>query len=512
MPNTSSEYLIEPESRPWQLALRRFFAKIWVELMIGLLVVISVNLTLLEFALEVRLKTGDSADFPLLPHMTQWHLDRIVFVNNVITGVFILELFCRFLAATSYKKYFSEFWLDILATIPVFRVFRSVRALRLLRLIRLFRLVGVLSRMSSHFPHIFRRGAVEFVVITGFLVIAVLFGTASMMYFENAADGMEVVAQQPGPDGDAGNREKFTMERSFWFSVYTMFAGEPVPAMPKTIRGKIVSVVLMFMGLAVFAIIAGTISAFMTDRIRVEARVVEWDDLADHIIICGWTPKTETIIREYRANKATRTTPIVVIAQGETDAATRVSKEFPRIFLIDDDFTKVSALKRAGIQRCTTCLILSCLSGGRSEQDADARTILAALTVEKISPDVYTCAELINRSYSTHLEMGNVNNFVVSEEYGAYMLAQASIHHGLAAVMNELLSYQKGNEFYRCAIPEHWIGKSFVDMLLELKNKQDAILVGVHPAEGEMLLNPTNYEFKPEDEVVAICRGGLKLS
>ncbi len=247
----------------------------------------------------------------------------------------------------------------------------------------------------------------------------------------------------------------------------------------------------------------------MIDRMRVEGRVVEWDELNEHIVICGWTPKTEIIIREYRSAQATRHTPIVVVAEFETDADVVHIKEMGKVYFVEDDFTKVSALERAGIERATTCIILSDLRGGRSEQDADARTILAALTAEKVNPAVYTCAELLNRSYSSHLELGKVNDFVVSDEYGAYMIAQAAMHQGLVGVLGELLTYENGNEFHRTPIPTAWIGEQFDHKLSELKTTKNAILVAVHTADGQAHVNPQSYVFQDGDEVVAICEGPL---
>jgi voltage-gated potassium channel len=148
---------------------------------------------------------------------------------------------------------------------------------------------------------------------------------------------------------------------------------------------------------------------------------------------------------------------------------------------------------------------------GRSEQDADARTILAALTVEKLNPAVYTCAELMNRSYASHLKMGNVNDFVVSGEYGAYLLAQAAMNGGLMGVFSELLTYQRGNEFYRTALPAAWVGKTFMDLFVELKREHNAVLVAVHTAADEMIVNPSEHIFASGDEIVVIAEHEISL-
>lgn len=516
----------QPPDKAWQLGLRRFFHQAWVEISIGVLVLLSVALTLLEFWLDFRFDQGLLAVPTQFGVFQQGHLRWIMLANEAITATFAIELTLRYMAASSKRRYFSEFWLDILATIPLFRMFRFGRALRLLRLVRLFRLMGVISRLSGHFPSMLRRGAVDFLMICGLLGLTILFGTLAIMHFEatpvinrsnlsNGGTGSTVASETSSTDSLDSPEfvdGEFDLDDSFWFSVYTLFAGEPVPAAPRTVSGKIVAVFLMFMGLTIFAIFAGTVSAFMVDRMRVEGRIVEWDALQNHIVICGWTPKTRIIIDEYRASPKTRKIPIVVVTEIDREELEDDCADLINVHFVHDDFTKVTALEKAGIRNAKTCLVLTDTTGGRSEQDADARTILSSLTVEKMNESVYTCAELVNRSYATHLEQGQVNDFVVSGEYGAHMLAQAAMNKGLIGVLSELLTYQHGNEFYRQAIPDSWVGVSFDEKLAEVKQSGDMILVAVHSEGQESVVNPKKYIFQEHDEVVLICNGTPKLS
>jgi len=149
-----NEFKRSPQLKPWQVSLNRFFNRAWFELLIGALVLLSVSLTLFEFWLDSELVFGKA---------------------KVLTPLGVLTIF-------------AEFWLDILAVIPLFRIFRSARALRLLRVVRLFRLLGVFQRLSSHYPRIFRNNFVDFIVVSGMLLIAVVFGTIAITYFESHAN------------------------------------------------------------------------------------------------------------------------------------------------------------------------------------------------------------------------------------------------------------------------------------------------------------------------------------
>jgi voltage-gated potassium channel len=284
-----------------------------------------------------------------------------------------------------------------------------------------------------------------------------------------------------------------------------LFAGEPIPESPRTLGGKIIAVFVMFMGLTIFAMFTGTVSAFMVERLQGEGRKVDWDLLQDHVIICGWNSKAEIILRELRASPGHERTEIVVVTSWEHEPPVLPTDLELQVHFYNEDFTRIAALEHVGIHRASVCIILADTSSGRTEQDADARTILAALTVEKLNPDVYTCAELLNRSYGSHLTMGQVNDYVVSGEYGAYLLAQAAMNRGLMDVFSELLTYQKGNEFYRLALPEHLAGKTYLDLFVDLKKNHNAILVSVHSEDGEMQINPSDYLLRSGDEIVIIA-------
>ncbi|MCA9153151.1 MAG: ion transporter [Planctomycetales bacterium] len=493
-------------SRPWQQRLGKFFARPGVELIIGGLVLISVGLTLIEFTVASNDGTGEHEQL----------VYQLALANDSVTMVFVVELALRFMAARSKRRFFREYWIDLIAVLPLFRVFRVARAVRLLRLLRLLRLFGVVSRLSIHFPEVMRRGFVEYLFTCGMLVLTVLFATGAMMYFEGQRETATGYATETdvasnnsdaadSSDVDSDEAAAFGFQDAFWFSVYSLFAGEPIPNAPRTLAGKFVSVFVMFMGLTIFAMFTGTVSAFMVERLRMEGTGMQWDELFNHVIICGWNNKAEIIIREFRASRGFSEKAVAVISQFEGEPPQVAADLRKQMIFLNDDFTRIPALEQAGVHRASTCIILSDRHGGRSEQDADARTILAALTVEKLNPAVYTCAELLNRSYGTHLQVGNVNDFVVSGEYGAYLLAHACMNKGMIGVFSELMTYQHGNGFFRVPLPASWVDRPFVDVLTELKQRHEAILVAAETPQGRMLVNPRDHHFSAGDQLIIIA-------
>lgn len=301
------------------------------------------------------------------------------------------------------------------------------------------------------------------------------------------------------------NPDLSSFGKVFWYSLFSLMGNEPVSAMPVTTGGKIVSAGIIFIGLVAFATITGTVSAFVSERLRVDKPIVDWNKLEGHLIICGWNRKAEIIVREYKDSACTPHMPVVVIA--EIDGLPSFSDQSLKnhVQFLNEDFTKVEALEKAGVHKAAKCIILSDMSRGRKDRDADARTILAALTIEKLNHDVYTCAELNRREYAQHLEMGNVNDYVVGGEHSAYLLAQAAITRGVMRIFEELLSYQHGNKFLKCKVSAAWDGKSFEELLVHLKKDQDALLIGVSDDHGGVRVNPTQLMLKKGDELVVIA-------
>lgn len=453
---------------------QRLFRIPYVEFAIGGLIIVSIALTLLE----VSLPTNSD----LLPALEA--------INLGVTWVFVVELTLRFIATTPKRRFFRQYWIDIIAVLPILRAFRVFRALRLLRLLRMLRLIGLFTRYAHYLPYVLRRGALEYIIVGGLILLTLVFGTAAILAFEKDT-----------------NPELATFGDTFWFSIYALFAGEP-PDEPHSFGGHVVAIFVMFMGLSVFAMFTGTVSALLVERLRKEGSVVEWEDFENHIIICGWNRRAEIIVREYQAaHRMEEAPPIVVVAELDKDPDFLDPQLRHLVRFLKDDFTKISVLEKAGVHRAATCIILADTSHGRSEQDADARTILAALTIEKINHRIYTCAELHNREYGSHLDMGKVNDYVVSGEHSGFLLAHAALNQGLMEVFTELLTYERGNQFYRIPVRPEWVGMSFLELFVHLKRQHRAILVAVQTEDGQCIVNPDDHTFRGGESVILIADG-----
>jgi voltage-gated potassium channel len=467
-----------PYFRTWKQKLQAGLHQPITDLTVGCLITISILLTFIELAFPIATSKGLTLEL----------------INLGISGLFAIELILRWIVASSTARFWRNYWLDWLAVVPLFQVLGLPPGIRFLRLVRITRLFHLLMRYTRLIPLRIRRLTPEYLLILELLIAALIVGSIAALGFERDH-----------------NPNLATFREAFWFSIYSLFSGEPIPEPLRSLGGRIITVLLMLMHMTLFVVFTGTVSAFMVERLRNENALMELEQLQGHTIVCGWNRKAEIIVREYRAAGKTREKPIVVIAFVD-DEHTIIEPDLkPNVLFLKDDFTKVTVLEKAGIRRAETCIILSDKSHGRSEQDADARTILAALTAEKLNPNVYTCAELINREYSSHLALGRVNAYVVSQEHSAFLLAQVALNHGLMGVFTELLTYEGGNHFYRIPVKPEWVGRSFLELFLELKQTYNAILIAVDQGQGQFQVNPQQYTFNADDQMILIAQHNLQL-
>jgi len=408
-------------------------------------------------------------------------------IGDGITIVFIIELSIRFFAAENRPRFFLEYAIDIIAVIPVFRTFRILRVLRLLRIFRLGLLLG---RRISFFASIFRKGAGEHFLILMIITIVVLTGTIGITHVEN------------------NNPELNSFKKALWWSVMSLVAAEPIGNPPATNTGKAIALLVMLGGMTVFAMFTGVVSAVMVQRLKhtMEGHEMELKEIEHHTIICGWNRSGRGIIEEFQSDNQYKKRDIVIMAELESENDLHLNYNVinrEKVYFISADYTNVKYLKKAGVDRADIAILLADKSLPRSDQDRDARTILAALTIEKLNPKIFTCVELLNRDNDSHLKMIGVEEIVVGDEYSGNIVAASARNLGFIPIFDELLTSKYGNQFYKLPIPSKWIGKTVGEMFSLLKEKYEATLIAL-----ERTGSKQNFVNPPAD---TILEGGDKI-
>ena len=469
-------------SRSLKSRLDRFIHTPQTEIGLALLILLSVLLVVAGIVVE---EPG-----------SKYRLVR--YLEELLTLVFIVELTIRYYIARNKQRFFRNYWPDIIAVIPFPPALRILRLLRLLRLVR----VGILVNRNLH--RLSARSTVSLGAQLGLLSIVgliVLVGALAIYLLEGSQ-----------------NPAFRSLEDALWWSFFTLVSGEPIGGEPTTNAGRLVTLIVMIGGLTLFAVLTGVISAVMVQRLRsvMEAKYLELDELRHHIVICGWNRSGPLLVEELQADPAMRQRPIVVVAEfGETPERELKRIDRSLIHFYVGDYTTIDVLENVGIYHASRAILLADATHPRSDQDRDARTVLAALTIEKLQPSIYTCAQLLDRKNNVQLRVAGVEDVIVADELASHLIATSARNKGSVDMMAELLTVQIGNQIYKIPAPESWRGFTFGAASERLKDDFDAILVAVEQnVEGrrKTLVNPPKTEpLKFGDNLIVIARSQPRL-
>jgi voltage-gated potassium channel len=417
---------------------------------------------------------------------------QLLALKSWLTAIFWLELSLRYWVARNKRRFFKQYWWDILAVLPFPAQFPVLQLLRLLRLLR----AGILlNRNLGRLYPTLALGLGAQIGLVSILGVILLTGALGIYLIEGAE-----------------NADLDSLGQAFWWSIFTLVAAEPIGAEPTSPVGRLLTLMVMLGGLTLFAVITGLVSAVMVQRLRstMEFRSMELDELRHHTVICGWNRSGLSVVEELLLDPTMQKSPILLVAEfEETPERSLQHLNLSHLYCYTADYTRIDVLQTIGIIHAERAILLADNSRPRSDQDIDARTVLAALTIEKLNPAVYTCAQLLDRRNDVQLKAAGVDDVIVADEITSHMIATSARAQGSIEVLAELLTVQIGNQIYKLPIPPSWVDLSFWQAVDRLKRSHDALILAIeigYPKRHILVNPPAKYRLAMKDQLVVIAR------
>lgn len=294
---------------------------------------------------------------------------------------------------------------------------------------------------------------------------------------------------------------------------------------------RVVSTILTVLGYVVFL---GALVAVMTQWLNARMERLEQGLTPvardDHILVLGWTNRTEAVVRELllsrsrvrrmlRRRKRRAELHIVVLARQVTAVlaqdlrdALGAAWDERRVTLRSGTALHVEHLGRVDAAHASA-IIIPGREFGTDADGADTATIKALLSLNRFeSADgrrPYVVAEvfrahnvsLARQAYTGELEV------VASDAVVSRLIARNVLGSGLSIVYNELLTHGRGNEIYIRELPDA-VGASFEQIQARFPR---AILLGaVRPGPNgpQPWLNPSlDFRLEADDRLVVLADG-----
>ena len=340
---------------------------------------------------------------------------------------------------------------------------------------RLERILGILRRFFS--------AGLTFAIA---LLVVLLVGIAIAIYLLEKGHNPEVTSWTDGV--------RWTWENAL----------DSGPWDPVTEGGRWIYYFMLFLQPAIAALFTAVIASKLIEILLRKSSGLGKAKVNNHIVICGWSSKGKEIIDEIEGRDDPVKSPIVVLAPLKASPS-----DDGRFTFISGDPTRAEDLRRAGIDRASTAIVLADNSYPDIDlEEMDSRTLLTTLAIESVNPNCYTCVEVVKTENREHFSRAKADELLVSGRLAGAMLAHSAVTRGLSRVVGDLITHPEGNEFYWTSVPQRLAGTRFDDVLTLLKREYDCVPIAIAP-EGDMHEYTTNppadYQLRAGERLLVIA-------
>ena len=279
---------------------------------------------------------------------------------------------------------------------------------------------------------------------------------------------------------ESSQNEAFsTFWDSAWWVIVTITTvgyGDKIPITP---LGKIIGVLIMFVGIALLSVVTATISSILVTRKIKEGKGLQEIKLKDHILLCGWNNQGEHILSTFEKEQKTDA-PVVMINQLSEEEIAEIIDHYENIAIkfVRGDFTKESIINRANGKYAKSAIILPDTSSGLTKP-GDERTILATLTLKTINPKIKVYTHILDRDNISHLRKAKADEVFVNDMYTGYLMANYVASPGVPQFVQQLFSGNSGYSLKRKLVPADLIGKNYKQLKEYYNQNQSGILLGL---------------------------------
>jgi voltage-gated potassium channel len=270
------------------------------------------------------------------------------------------------------------------------------------------------------------------------------------------------------------------LDAVYWavVTIATVGYGDVVPSSP---LAKVLALFIILSGPALLSLLTASVASMLVEKKIREGEGLETIKDRDHVIICGWNENGEKVLDGILVQLEGTKPKIVLVNELEKEDIQSIQYQYKDydIAFVRGNFVKEEVLARANLPRARAAIVLADLSGGRTMDKADERTIFGTMAIKSMAAKVRTCAELIHWENREHLARANVDEIIVRGESAGPLLATAAVSPGLADSVKSLVNNQDPNKLWRVPVPSRFADKTFGELLRYFRDKFQALLIGV---------------------------------
>ena len=263
--------------------------------------------------------------------------------------------------------------------------------------------------------------------------------------------------------------------------------------------GQIYTILLIFIGVAFFLFVAGSVVQFMVEgRIRTilgrRSLDKKIDRLKNHYIVCGYGRIGKVLCNQLKRK------PIDLVVIDKNRELIPILDD-DKILYLSGDASDEAILRKAGIQRAKGLIAVLA---------TDTDNVFLVLTARQINPDLYIIARASRDESKIKLQAAGANKVESPYEMGAVSMAQRIIRPTVTNFLNLAFAHKR-KDIQMEEIPVN-SSSGLINVMLKdsgIRQQFNLIIIAIKKPDGSMLFNPS-YEtiIEAGDTVIAVGQEG----
>ncbi len=265
-----------------------------------------------------------------------------------------------------------------------------------------------------------------------------------------------------------------------WWALVTIATvgyGDMYPSSP---AGRLWAMGLIMVGVVVTSVLSGAVASLLVERRIREGKGLQDVVAKGHIVICGWNGNAPSVLEGLAASRVGKS-PVVLVNALDADSIDAVRASFPSmdVRFVRGDFTNEAVLRRASVGQAKTAIIIPDSSLNGNLAGADERTVMGALALRGLNPDLLIGAELLSSDNEVHLKRAGVSDVMVAGTLSGYLLSASADSPGVPLAARELITPSSKYRLREEAIPGNLVGKEFAEASQWFLRNGKGVLVGI---------------------------------
>ena len=283
---------------------------------------------------------------------------------------------------------------------------------------------------------------------------------------------------------ELGRNDQFVdLVDGIWWSIITFSTTGYGDKVPVTLAGRLIAILTIVIGVGATSLLSGALASWLVDRnTRARRGLMEYRNLKDHLIVCGWKRDMKEILDDILNITVDLSSERIVLVSNVDSERIEELKEadaLKALRFVRGDYFSETALRRANLTTARKVLILADALESSAVSEIDSKTVMTVLTIKAITRNVYVTAEVLDRKYESYLKTAMCDEILFSRDFSRQMLANTSATNGMSHIIYDLLTHSGGTSRLSTeAVPDECINKTYAELKRHFETPH-CVLLGV---------------------------------